>query len=178
MILSRLRSRLAQEPRGDCDAAVSLVLVDRGQLHLVFTQKRKCPGYPWSGQVAFPGGRFEPSDGATLRTALRELDEELRIHPDRVETIGYLGRFQSRVVPVVVDAYVVLWDGNGLLEPAAEEIEWVAEIPISLFVEQYGRFLHPHGSLEAKDPHYMIGSRVMWGLTARILHQFLGVLSH
>src|SRR5689334_17901368 len=57
-------------------AAVALVLrVVSGRLELLFVKRAEYAGDPWSGQVAFPGGRQEPVDETLWDTAVRETRE-------------------------------------------------------------------------------------------------------
>ena len=43
-----------------------------------------------SGQIAFPGGRYEEEDGDVRVTSLREIQEEIGIPEDKIEIIGRL----------------------------------------------------------------------------------------
>jgi 8-oxo-dGTP pyrophosphatase MutT (NUDIX family) len=87
-MLRTLAARLAQRgaPRviaAPRRASVALLLRRRGdeqgeELELLYILRPQSPRDPWSGQVAFPGGKQEPGDGGSdLRTALREVKEEL-----------------------------------------------------------------------------------------------------
>jgi 8-oxo-dGTP pyrophosphatase MutT (NUDIX family) len=49
----------------------------RSGVETLLIERTERPTDPASGQVAFPGGRVEESDGALVRTALRELQEEV-----------------------------------------------------------------------------------------------------
>ena len=47
-----------------------------GAPELLFIKRAEYPADPWSGQIAFPGGREEPTDGELIQTAVRETREE------------------------------------------------------------------------------------------------------
>src|SRR3954462_9710799 len=71
---------------------------------VVFTQRTAHLADP-AGQISFPGGRCDPEDGTAERTALRELEEEIGIAPERVEILGRLPEYITgtgySVTPIV-----------------------------------------------------------------------------
>src|SRR5439155_1604605 len=70
-------------------AAVALVLIEgREGLEALFIHRAERAGDPWSGQVALPGGRHEPSDPDLLATAIRETLEETGVDLSRAECLG------------------------------------------------------------------------------------------
>lgn len=77
-------------------SAVAIILRsvagDHRHAQLLFLRRTTRAGDPWSGQVAFPGGRRDASDIDDLSTAVRETQEELGLHlsgPD-FELLGQL----------------------------------------------------------------------------------------
>ena len=69
-------------------AAVLVPIVHRDDdLHLVFI-RRSDSVESHRGQVAFPGGRVDPTDTTLLHTALREAHEEVGIEPHLVDVLG------------------------------------------------------------------------------------------
>ena len=67
-------------------AAVALVL--RGPAEapgILFIKRASRDGDPWSGQMAFPGGRYDPADESEKETAIRETEEEVFLaHPEAI----------------------------------------------------------------------------------------------
>ena len=62
-------------------AAVALVLqAQEGELGVFMIRRSERDGDPWSGQMAFPGGRLEPEDESALDAARRETAEEVGLH--------------------------------------------------------------------------------------------------
>lgn len=74
-------------PEGRC-ASVAAVLLPEDRLLLMRRSDRD--GDPWSGHVAFPGGRRDPEDPTTLATAIRETREELGLDLNDAEILGAL----------------------------------------------------------------------------------------
>ena len=92
-----IRAALARQPpaaddefgpiqTGRNDAAVALLLTGRSRdLSLCLIRRAEKPGDPWSGHVAFPGGRRASDDTDPWATAERETEEEigLRLRPEQ-----------------------------------------------------------------------------------------------
>jgi len=65
--------------RGE-SASVAMIVCDGegyGGLQVVVIERARRDGDPWSGQLAFPGGRREAGDRDARHTAERETREEL-----------------------------------------------------------------------------------------------------
>src|SRR3989304_31137 len=75
-------------------AAAVMVLLREGPrgLEVLFGERRKREGDPWSGQVGLPGGRHHDEDGTLLSTAIRETRGEAGIDLNgRAEGLGHMG---------------------------------------------------------------------------------------
>ncbi len=86
------------------------------------------------GQIAFPGGRIEPTDASPEAAALREAQEEVGLRPDRVEVLGrlpdYLTGTGFRISPVLA----LLPDGLDL-SPCEHEVEAIFTLPLSVLLD-------------------------------------------
>ena len=161
-------------------AAVALVLRpdEVGGLDLLFIKRAEYEGDPWSGQIAFPGGRQEPHDDTLRETALRETREETGIDVDAHGLVlGTLDELHPRtpvLPPIVVRPYVAIVAPEVALTPSDE----VA----SAFWAPLEALRHPGASFEATvvvrgEEHRVPGVRhlehVIWGMTERIFRNFL-----
>ncbi len=173
-LLSSRERRTARIP-GFRPASVLVPLVPRGDsLHVTFMQRTE-DGRPHSGQIAFPGGAREPSDADEVATALREAHEEVNIQPASVTPLGLLhdnASISRYLVTPVVGGVVELPD----YEPDPEETADIFEVPLPFLLNpanerkvQDAEFL---GKLYALYEYQWEG-RLIWGLTGRILHDFL-----
>jgi len=91
-----LAARVPGRVEEDVDhrAAVAVILREGlPGLELLFIRRAEHPHDPWSGQMAFPGGRAEPGDGDLRFTAERETLEE--IHLDLAQDGEFLGRLDE-----------------------------------------------------------------------------------
>jgi 8-oxo-dGTP pyrophosphatase MutT (NUDIX family) len=61
-----------------------------GGAELFFIRRAEREGDPWSGHIAFPGGRVDARDATLLATAMRETSEEVGIDLSRAELLARL----------------------------------------------------------------------------------------
>jgi 8-oxo-dGTP pyrophosphatase MutT (NUDIX family) len=128
-------------------------------------------GDPWSGDVAFPGGRVEARDRSFREAAARETLEEVGADLSaNARFLGYMDQFQARrkgiwVVPgVFLVTDVISISGNS-------EVSSHMWIPLREFLAHENRSTY---SLELGDdkrsfPSFNLRGYVVWGLTERIL---------
>ncbi len=149
-------------------AAVLIPVVDRDEPMVLLTQRTAhLPQH--AGQIAFPGGKIDPADASPLAAALREADEEVGLHADAVDPIGYLDVYMTtlgyRIVPVVARVQ----PGFTLtLNPG--EVDDVFEVPLSFMMEAANHQRHSREWQGLMRTYYAIpfGDRYIWGVTAGI----------
>lgn len=170
-------------PAGDMmQAAVALVLRELDPVDLLLIKRSRSPRDPWSGHMALPGGRLEPADPHLLATAMRETLEETGVALEG--GADYLGRLPSlspgsvRLPRIAISPHVFLVRDPAHAFPASPEVAAVHWVPLrelrSRHVQDQVRIDLPGG---ARDfPCYRVAGEVVWGLTYRILSDFLGRL--
>ncbi|MEE4273424.1 MAG: CoA pyrophosphatase [Thermoanaerobaculales bacterium] len=149
---------------------------------LLFIHRAEDPRDPWSGHMAFPGGRVEPGDRHTLATAMRETREEVGL--DLGAEARFLGRLsdvaavgRGRPLPLVIEPFVFALTGDVGLEPNREvaEIVWV---PVGFLLDRGRRSTVPwkHGEMTVQLPCYRYQGHVIWGLTFGMVDELLELL--
>ena len=113
-------------------SVIALITMDREPC-LLFIQKAKSINYPWSNQMAFPGGHADLTDASREETALRELEEEMGISGDHVDIIGSIGHIQT-INNRDIEAFVGFWDQNQKIQFDASEIARFFLIPVTYLV--------------------------------------------
>ncbi|KAJ2783124.1 hypothetical protein H4R18_001872 [Coemansia javaensis] len=73
------------------DAQLAQAEAARERAQVLFIQRARYPGDPWSGHIGFPGGKREPGDGSDRATAERETLEELGVGLRDARAFAYLG---------------------------------------------------------------------------------------
>jgi 8-oxo-dGTP pyrophosphatase MutT (NUDIX family) len=160
-------------------AAVLLPLYDSGgDLHVLFTVRSELVEHH-KGQISFPGGAHDATDPDLRFTAVRETFEEIGVATDHVEVIGQLDEMIT-VSNFLVRPFVGLITEPGPYPFAHSEIEVaeILEVPLGHLRDEANVVVEPrvYQGREIMAYSYRFRHHLIWGATARILHQFLGLL--
>ena len=181
--LESRRAIRAKKEAGVRRAAVALIIRagTDGAPELLFIKRAEYPADPWSGQVAFPGGREESADPKLADTAIRETREETGIDLVRDATVlGTLDDLRPQTVrlpAVIVRPYVVLLNR---FEPLvlSDEVALAFWVPLAAFKSEPSwrdtDVLARGVQLNTRAFHHQ--GHVIWGMTERILAQLLALL--
>lgn len=186
-VIARLEQRLenhqaveVHEP-GVRRAAVALLLRLGDQTNepeIFFIQRAHYETDPWSGQVAFPGGREEPDDESLAETAIRETFEETGIDIGACgKVIGQLDDLRPRVIrlPAVIVRPFVVFVGPHPEPVLSDEVAASFWVPLSNLKDDTGwrDTIVTAGGVEFTRRAFHHGEFVVWGMTERILSSFL-----
>lgn len=103
---------------------------------LVMIRRTKREGDKHSGEMSFPGGKFDSKlDKTLLDTALRELEEELGIPKSDVKLLGCI---DDHLTPkaFIITAFVGYINKDQKLVKQDAEVKEIVKIPISFFAEK------------------------------------------
>jgi len=152
------------------DAAVLIPVVDHGDASTVILTKRAEKLKSHSGQIAFPGGRIDPTDVSPEAAALRETVEEIGITSDFIDVIGRLPDYVTgsgyRIAPVL-----------GIVRPGFQltvnegEVDDVFEVPLGFLMDpaNHGRASRTWQDQERFFYAMPYEERYIWGVTAGII---------
>jgi 8-oxo-dGTP pyrophosphatase MutT (NUDIX family) len=145
-------------------------------LELLFIRRAEHPKDPWSGQMAFPGGRAEPHDDGNLETtAVRETAEEIGIELGRsAERLGALDevRAMARMRPLDLTIQPFVFRLREPLETRpSEEVTSVHWLPLDELLAPDARGLMDYEAqgTTLQFPCLRLHGVVIWGLTLRML---------
>lgn len=192
--LQRLARHLADRPGLAHDdagnvvrwAAVAILLRVNasGGLDLLLIKRADREGDPWSGHVALPGGRRDPDDPSLEHTALREVWEEVGVDVWRdglvLGTLDDLAPRTPTLPAIAVRPFVAVVGPDGgdvVLAPNGEvaRADWIS----------LAALCSPGASRESavvargqrwQVPSFVVGEYLVWGMTERILRQFVALL--
>lgn len=181
-IAAAMREHRPQQAERDgvfWEAAVVIVLraALHGELEVLFIKRATREDDPWSGQIALPGGRFDPDDASLESTAVRETFEEVAIDLRRDgELLGALSELRPRtpvLPPVIVRPYVALLKSEVMLNPSDEiaELFWAPLDAILDARHTRNTEIHIRGMVINRDAIHYRG-HVIWGMTEQILRDF------
>ncbi len=159
-------------------AAVLVAITDRPEPGLILTE-RSTALRKHAGQVAFPGGRVDPSDADEIAGALREAQEEIALAPDQVEVIGISDRYQTFTGFDIVPVLGVIPPDLPLRAQESEVAAWF-EVPLAFALDPANRIHREVEYAGAMRPYYEIfwEGRRIWGITAAILANLSRRLGH
>lgn len=170
------------EAAGARPAAVALVLVDGADgAEILLIKRAERAGDPWSGQIAFPGGRQDREDSDLLATAVRETREETGVELAAAERLGVLDDLVPRTVtlpPVIVRPFVFALARRPVLttNPEVQRAFWVALALLSEPAVQAQLTLTLSDGVRT-FPAYRLGEDIIWGMTERILTPFVHTIT-
>ncbi len=153
-------------------ACVFLLLYNPAAPHILAIQKSVTEGYPWSNQVALPGGHLDAEDASPLEGAFRELEEEVNISRNQVRLLGSLGHFQT-INQRDIEVFTGLWNGLGPVRHDPTEIARVLEIPLQCLISTHLAREYHNRTPDLDELRYPFEDVEIWGATARILHHFI-----
>jgi 8-oxo-dGTP pyrophosphatase MutT (NUDIX family) len=144
--------------------------------HLLFTQ-RTMTVRDHRGQISFPGGVRSSQDADLLATALREAQEEIGLHPEKVELLGSL-KSVATVTGYWITAFVGLIPYPYVFQLNADEVKRILLLPLAGFCEprRWNSGEYTYNGRTVRVCCWKKRNTVIWGATARLLLDLLARL--
>ena len=122
------------------------------------------------GQIAFPGGKVDPTDASAEAAALREAQEEIGLNRDKVEIIASLPTHET-VTSFSITPFIGLIRDDFDPIPEPGEVEEVFSVPLSHVLDPNRYAIERRRWLGQWRSYYAVpyGPYYIWGATARIL---------
>lgn len=163
-------------------------------IHIIFEKRaehlRRQPG-----EICFPGGRIEKGQEDSQTAALREAAEELRINKDDINLVGPLDFFVSSSDSIIYPFVGWIEKEFAEISPNPDEVSEIFTVPVSFLLNTEPKIYQIHYKIEPEDsfPYHLIPDgkdynwrprsmkeyfycyedKVIWGMTARMLNEFL-----
>ncbi len=164
-------------------SAVAMILqVRQGELHILMIKRAEREGDPWSGHMAFPGGRMDKADAHGYAVAVRETEEEvgLSLGPQD-QCIGRLTDLNARphrgTFGMAVSPFVFRLEREVQFTPNYEvaEVVWV---PLEFLLDTDNReqMVWRYKGVEIPMPCYLYEERRIWGLSLMMLDELMDLI--
>ena len=180
-------------------SAVLLPLLDIDGETCILFEKRAADLKMQPGEICFPGGSIDPSDPNPAQAAIRETSEELGIATEDIRIIGALDMIISPFGAIIYP-YAGYLENPDRINPNQSEVAEIFNVPLNYllehqpveqnltlkvdFPENYpfelvpGGKNYPYRNAFMPQQFYIWEDRIIWGLTARILHHFLDLMKN
>jgi 8-oxo-dGTP pyrophosphatase MutT (NUDIX family) len=176
-ILSSRKRRVIEHPPFS-HAAVLVPLFRKGDVcHLLFTKRSDQVKFH-KGEISFPGGVVDEEDAELEKTALREAFEEIGLKEDDVQIIGILDDIVT-ITEFIVTPIVGLFPYPYPFKVSEVEIAELIEVPLASLLDEdcFSEREIIRGTRKEVVYAYQYEGHTIWGATARILKQFLDLIS-
>ena len=191
MTIAEIRHRLGEYEAVRVDgtvasrAAVAIILRPSNvDAEVLLIRRATRDGDPWSGQMAFPGGRRSPADRDDIETAVREAHEEVGIDlAADGDLLGALDELHAvaRNRPLELVIVPLVWVLTRRVEPVPCEAEVAGTVwvPLSFLRSPRAHAVYRRTIEDIVDefPAYEYEGNTIWGLTHRILTGFLELIA-
>lgn len=178
-------------------SSVLVPLIKKDNRIEVLFEKRAKALRRQSGEICFPGGRWEETDGSEWATAVREASEELQIPKESVSYAGDLDVIVTHSQQLIYP-FVGFISNPEQIRPNPFEVEEVFTVELNRLLaanpqchevsmrvvpgKDFPYHLIPHGrqypwrGMKVEQYFYEFDGYVIWGLTGRILKHFLDTI--
>ncbi|MCR9182841.1 MAG: CoA pyrophosphatase [Flavobacteriaceae bacterium] len=166
---------LAQSQKNASKAGVMALFYPNMQqeTHLILILRKTYKGVH-SGQVGFPGGRFEIQDKDLTVTALRETEEEIGVPRGEIQVVKKLTEMYIPPSNFVVQPFMGFVEKYPQFKAQPSEVEALIEIPLTHFLNDdviIKKSLTTSYAIDIEVPAYYLKNHVVWGATAMILSE-------
>ena len=130
-----------------------------------------------AGQVSLPGGAAECGESWS-ESALREAREEVGLEPAGVHVMGELSPIHVPVSGFVIHPFLAISREPRTFVPDPREVARILEVPLSDLSDPGRRRVETSARVgrPAEIPYFDLDGERVWGATAMILAEFLGLL--
>lgn len=176
----RMKELLFQPENENTKKSSVLILLYPKDNHL-FSLLIQRPEYDGThgGQMALPGGKYEPEDIDISATALRETHEEIGVHPSQIELLGNLTKLFIPPSNYVVMPFIGFSKELPVFKPDIREVAEITEYPVNILTDNSiikVKEIVLKNNFKITAPYFDIMNKTVWGATAMILSEFKEIL--
>lgn len=183
-MMGRVKRMPGEIPANARPSAVLCLIFPVEEVPHILFMKRKEDNTAHSGQVSFPGGRYEEQDANYRATALREANEEVGILSSDVDILGALTSLYIPVSNFNVYPFVGYTSERPVYNLSRDEVSYVFEVPVHTLFAPENKQQRTVTSPSVPDMAFKVkayvpdGKTVIWGATAMILSELEVILTN
>ena len=154
-------------------AAILIALVRRPEGFTVLYTERSPDLRAHSGQVAFPGGKIDPTDRDAADAALREANEEVALERADARVLGFMPTYFTGTNYLITPVVATVRPSRPFV-PNPGEVHSVFEVPLAriLSADSYGHFRFERGGQRGQTWQIDHDGHRIWGITANLTRLF------
>lgn len=155
------------------------LFVEEGMYKVLFT-KRTDHVEHHKGQISFPGGAADPEDQSIEETVLRESYEEIGLAGKDVDILGRIDDTLTLESNFVVHPFVGLIQGPYEFAINKAEVKRIIKVPWDRLISanmENKKYSVNRGGVIYQTPAYEYNGDLIWGATAKIIQNFIDILS-
>lgn len=177
--LSRATEPLSPNPEGKYAAVAAVLRPGPYGAEVLLIRRAEHALDPWSGHMAFPGGRYDRGDETLLATAVRETREEvgldLQAHATLLGALDALPAIaRGKPAGLVIAPFVFALEREVELAPNHEVVEALWAPLARLASGEHAAVVEYQLDGQTLElPGWNVEGRIVWGLTYRMLHSLL-----
>ena len=164
--------------KSSIDPKIASVLVhiypdSRGEIKFVLIKRNEYEGIH-SGQISFPGGKFQKSDLSNWGTAIREASEEVGLQKNKVIKFRELTKVFIPPSNFLVFPFLSYSNERPFFQPQENEVDQILEVSLATLLKYNSLVKRKISTTYMKDvlvPGYYLEGTFVWGATAMILSE-------
>ncbi len=157
-------------------AVLACLYEDNNELMTILIERTQ-DTTPHSGQIAFPGGKYEEFDENQIQTAFREAEEEVGLNPNDLELLGQLSPIEIPVSGFTVLPVVAWHNGIPNLNGNPHEVESMIQTPLFPLIKSLRIQEIPVREHQVTTPCFLTQKHIVWGATAMVLGELREIIS-
>lgn len=175
----QLKENADKIPTARKSAVMILFFHDNHELKMIVIRRSEYMGVH-SGQIAFPGGGYEATDGDIENTAYREVEEEIGIERKEIKLLGRLTDIYVPPSNFIISVFVGYLPQRPAYKIQEREVAEVIEIPFKEFkkselVKQKEFFIRSQNA-SSYAPYFDLENAEIWGASAMVISELIEIL--
>ena len=168
LALEQSPARLSSSPF----PTASVAIIFSPEMKVLMFKRAKRRSDPWSGHIAFPGGKIDRGDPNPKAAAERETAEEVGLHLT-AEDVTFFGRLDDQQTPWLTISAFVYGLPNQPKTTINEEVERPFWLPFEDLCKAENRTTlnFKRGKIKGRYSAVRVNNQTIWGISLRFIDE-------